>query len=390
MNKVSKLYFVISIFLVSACFLRGNERVAHYINTPPTVASIGYNLKGSIEGSTNLSKQLIKDRTMDLVNRRIQLNDHVSLEMTRDYDNGQYMWTATLLDEKTDKQIVIYSDTIDEAEIGESGDELIDMYLLSGALLDDNDLYVIYDKFGAIILYKYHFTSPDTYTNDSVQISARSVSASEGQYTSDSYLVKVNNDVFMFVYADQIHSTESFVAMLRLYPDLTIKEIIPSDTFRAITALGVGETDIAWLKEREQMVKTFNIELTDEDKKREAYIKTNIGKGLTFIEVDMNDTMQEEQIDKLRDDGFSIYEFLNGYFFFNSDYKPAVESYIKGVLNFCGQDSEIKLYDAIPVPRAIYFFYQNKNMEPKIIRYAYYGKYSLWHVLDFNEADLNH
>ncbi len=138
----------------------------------------------------------------------IYKQQHGNLHLTFDRNNSvdKVEW-KTLVTNKKGDTIVLHTDSSEkniawkhQETIGESPTSL---YNISGSYLDENNLYIIYNRFGELFISKYTFTEKNSFVKEEKIIDSYLTSGGFGRMLNKTDFKKIENKLYFNLFAGQ-------------------------------------------------------------------------------------------------------------------------------------------------------------------------------------------
>jgi hypothetical protein len=351
--------------------------------------------------NTEFSKSTYK---MDTIYKQ-KFND-LLLSFVRNNYNSKVEW-KTILKNKSGKELILHNDIFEKdsawtykESISESP---IDLYNISGSLLDGKNLYVIYNRFGRVSVVKFSFTENENFTKDEKVILNTKFSGGSGKMSNQADFRKINTDLYFSLYYGQSY-TGTKVSLYKFNSDSfqKIKQIQWGEKIKRIKTISISDFGRKWYKNEEKILNSFN-KLSLQDKEKEVppskedvlkfnLLKNHVDKTFSYQDMDLDQETYREKESILNNLGLENYQL-----FINSEKKieefkiKRAEEYINDVLlkfKISKNVSKVKLLDYIyesEKEKIIFFFYKD-SLETKIIRYNNYN--SEWLIGDCKEEEI--
>ena len=351
----------------------------------------------------------ITSTIMDTIYKQ-QFNQIV-LNLVRVSNDPKITWEAILINKKGQK-VILHSESVEKnmgwkshEEVGESP---IDLYNISGSYLDGNNLYMIYNRFGSVVLVKYHFTEGKNFEKEEKLIDYYLVSGGFGKMINEAQFGKISNELYFNLLVGQ----DGKGIRQNLYKinliSFDVKKIKFDENPKPVKVIRISNFGKIRYEETEITISNYN-KLSPEEKEKNKFIaptdeqirefntlKEYLNDSFYYKEMSIDKRTYEEEKQYLEDiyiedyplfaaqendNDFSGIDFAN---MEKAEFLPIdknkikkAENYLKEVLAISikkGKINKIKLIDYIYQSKEEYniFFFYKEDQETKIIRYNNY------------------
>lgn len=348
----------------------------------------------SCKSQKNESNSIKKTNIMDTIYS--QQHNQLNLIFLRELDGKKIQWRG-ILKNKNGKELLLYSDSIEknsawdyQEKIGESP---VNLYNISGSYLDENSLYVVYNKFGKVFIIKYTFTEGNNFVTQEKQIAEYLVSGGFGNMINKAQLIKINNDIYLILDAFQSGSRRNSkifkINQNSLKKIKTINFLEDSDIIKVCSVDNFGKN---YFQQIEDKIKNYNkvkdarnekLKPSDEEYIFYKQFEDKINKKYFFIK---KSDIENNELP------FGVNKhilFLSDDMALDNLEIEKANQYIKEVLSFNNStNNEIQTKGYIYVnsqEKYIAFFYKENN-SINIIRYNIYE--SEWQIGNYKEEEI--
>lgn len=374
-------------------------------STIPDTTDIQSNEITDIQNNnTNIQNNNTKNNnSMDAFfsNREIKLDSCLTLSFKRTLVNNTYVYKTILKNRKSNKELLLNVESFKNNSSLEFFDERgenplkLGLFSIAGTILNDKDLYIVFNRFGTVSLHKYSFTDTDKYTEDVKIILHFFVTPALGMSGCGALMKKIGKDIYMLISSGQAYSAEKIKLMKINTNKFSVSEIIFKDNCKVAIALFVEESAKEYIAQLEQERERNIIPLDKQEQEFLTTIKTFPYEGYFFRELSCDKKEMDNQISEFSRMWLGDYHFFDENYFCDENYQPKkinieqTTQIIQEVLDYLLENKIVKLVDVLADASdtsIVYFFYLDDTFRLKIIRYCQYRH--VWFVGDYIEEEI--
>jgi hypothetical protein len=317
------------------------------------------------------NEQKIETETMDTI--YTQTLDSLTIMLQHTKEDGFYLWKTTLSKNKTNKKITLLVDkqTIPQNSVfGNSINETFtQLYNIIGAYVDKQIIYVVYEKWGTILLYCFEFTAPDQFSIQEKELTGHFVTPAYGFLTSNAIFKKISTSLYLLVNVGQSFNTQKTTQLYLINDIQRIYELSTYSSVCMVATYTLSNDAMQWLK----TIKDDDI-MSEDTLARYDFIKQFKDRSYYFKEISSDENKMYEELYDLQTNDLSLYKFTTF---------PANETInliLNEILVFCNIDNNVKYLDALIDEQnsIFYFFYLNSDKQIQIVIYE--ENNSLWKI----------
>lgn len=358
--------------------------------------------------------QLQKHSNMDIIYEQRLTN--LTLRFLREMDSTKCRWKTTITN-KSGKELLIETDSLEKSfawlhqeAVGESP---VNLYNITTAIHNDDDLYIVYNRFGEVVLVKYTFTDGKSFSKKRKIIKGYMASGGFGSMINFGEFKTIEKDIYLYILVGQSFSG-AYPHLYKIDHSLfTVHEIQFDDNIPPIKTVTVSEFSKGWMVQEERQIEEWNkmtpkerernqyMEVPEEEKQKIARLKERLQEKFSYYKLSADEEKRRDEETDISNEGLDNYQIFKNDHSFNN-----APTYIKEVLEVNNQK---KITEGIKVlgyiqgkimegpirsdldDHTIYFFYQEESRslgKIKIIRYDNHPMVCTWFIGDYEEKEL--
>ena len=287
----------------------------------------------------------------------------------------------------------------------------VDLYNITTSIVDDNFIYIVYNRFGEVYVVKYDWQKKEKINKEKKVIQKYLASGGFGLMKNDGELKKINNILYLYLHVGQSFSGVKSGLYIINTPNFAIAKINFNEEISPIKTTKIKQSAMQWMEQTESSIKEWekmtakekeqnkDAKISDEELNNLKTLKKHSAEEFSYFHL-------PSDIDKCRDEetrlfniGFETYSLFSTNTDFNngSKYIQAVlvenktvalntniivVNYIKGKVYETGIKNGLD-------DDMIYFFYKDNPLgDVKIIRYNNHPMIGYWYIGNYKEASI--